>query len=179
MKIIAKNTTELCNTIYGDNEDYDYIKEKDIPELINNYVEYLEDIREDENFCDNGYIGDIINLLDLFKNIELEVKEEYLDMKNTIRYDIDYYGEDENYIHAKFGDLVKRYNFTEDFMEKYKEFADNYIKYWDGDETSIFKEPLDIVHYVIDNNIPVYAYLNYYDEPTSWGELLDYFKGGK
>ena len=76
MKIIAKNTTELLHQMYGDEEDYDYVKEKDIPELIDNYIEYLEDIREDDNFCDNGYLGDIMNLLWLFKNIDWEGQNE-------------------------------------------------------------------------------------------------------
>lgn len=72
MKIIAKNTTELLNKMYGDEEDYDYIKVKDIPKIIDDYIKYLEDIREDNDFYDNGYIGDITNLLLLFKDIELE-----------------------------------------------------------------------------------------------------------
>ena len=72
MKIIAKNTTELLNKLYGDKEDYDYIKVKDVPKIIDDYIKYLEDIREDEDFCDNGYIGDITNLLLLFKDIDWE-----------------------------------------------------------------------------------------------------------
>lgn len=75
MKIIAKNVTELLNVMYGDNEDYSYVK--DVRGLINDYIEYLEDIREDDNFADNGYIGDIINLLEQIKLTQFEEEEEY------------------------------------------------------------------------------------------------------
>ena len=76
MKIIAKNTTELCNVLYGDNEDYEYITRKDIHKIINNYINYLEEIRNNEDFPDDGSIGDIINLLCLFYNIEYEEQDE-------------------------------------------------------------------------------------------------------
>ena len=46
---------------------------------------------------------------------------------------IDYYGEDANYIHTKFGDLRKMYNFTPAFKELYPKFAEEYTKYWNGE----------------------------------------------
>lgn len=70
MKITAKNITEFLNTMYGDEDDYSYIDKKGVSDLLDDYIEYLEDIREDDNFADNGYIGDVINLLELFKNID-------------------------------------------------------------------------------------------------------------
>jgi hypothetical protein len=70
MKVIARDTTELLNQLYGDEEDYSYIKEENVPEIIDEYIEYLENIYTNENFVDNGYLGDIENLLCLFKNID-------------------------------------------------------------------------------------------------------------
>lgn len=43
---------------------------------------------------------------------------------------IDYYGDKDNYIHLKFGDAVKMYNFTKEFREKYPQFVRAYEMYW-------------------------------------------------
>jgi len=46
-------------------------------------------------------------------------------MKN----EIDYYGTKDNYIHLKFGDARKMYNFTPEFIKEYPLFAKEYSKY--------------------------------------------------
>lgn len=74
MKIIAKDTTELCNIIYGDKEDYDYITKNDMDCILDDKIRLLEEIYEYmENYPDkfsmgNSYdIGDIINLVAQYK----------------------------------------------------------------------------------------------------------------
>lgn len=88
---------------------------------------------------------------------------------------INYYGTDADYIHAKFGDLRKMYNFTDSFKHKYPKFCEEYTKYWNG-EYSAFKQPQQIVEYVEQNNIPVHFYFNYTDEPASIPDMKEYFK---
>lgn len=87
---------------------------------------------------------------------------------------IDYYGTKDNYIHAKFGDLRKMYNFTQALRELYPRFCEEYIKYWNG-EYSVFKQPQQIVKYVDENKIPVHFYFNYTDEPATIQDMYDYF----
>ena len=36
---------------------------------------------------------------------------------------IDYYGSEDNYIHLKFGDCLKAYHFTPDFIKTYPKFV--------------------------------------------------------
>ena len=92
-----------------------------------------------------------------------------------LKKEIDYYGSEDNYIHAKFGDLRKCYNFTEDFIERYPRFSEEFSKYWMCEE-SLFTNPLEIVNYIIRYDIPVYAYFNFTDTPGTWEEVQDYLK---
>lgn len=87
-------------------------------------------------------------------------------MKTTKNYinSINFYWTDENYIHFKFWDLRKSYNFTKEFCEKYPVFAEEFWKYFDYEE-SIFKNPREIVLYVYNYKIPVYFYFNFTDTP--------------
>lgn len=87
-------------------------------------------------------------------------------MKNTKNYinSIDFYWTDENYIHFKFWDLRKSYNFTKEFCEKYPVFSEEFGKYFDFEE-SVFTNPLEIVLYVYNYKIPVYFYYNFSDTP--------------
>lgn len=79
---------------------------------------------------------------------------------------INYYGEDADYIHLKFGDMRKAYYFTDEFVAKHPEFCKEYKKYWVRDESCRFKSPLHILSYVDDYNIPVHFYYNYTDTPA-------------
>lgn len=88
---------------------------------------------------------------------------------------IDYYGDKDNYIHAKFGDLLKMYNFTPAFKELYPKFSEEYSRYWNG-EYSVFKQPQQIVKYVDENKIPVHFYFNYTDEPATIQDMYEYFE---
>ena len=87
-------------------------------------------------------------------------------MKTTKNYinSINFYWTDANYIHFKFWDLRKSYNFTKEFCEKYPVFAEEFWKYFDYEE-SIFKNPREIVLYVYYYKIPVYFYFNFSDTP--------------
>lgn len=94
------------------------------------------------------------------------------DLKKTK--EIDYYGEEDNYIHLKFGDARKMYHFTTDFIEKYPDFAREYQNYWEG-KKGAFKSPFQVVAYVFDNNIPVHFYYNFTDTPAKdRQEIMDY-----
>ena len=99
--------------------------------------------------------------------------------KEKNKNEINYYGTEDNYIHAKFGDLKKAFNFTEEFEKKYPKFSEEYRKYWFGESyagKSLFTNPLEIVNYIINFDIPVYAYFNFTDTPATWEEVQDYLK---
>ena len=87
---------------------------------------------------------------------------------------IDYYGTSDNYIHLKFGDARKMYNFTKDFMKEYRKFAEEYEKYWNN-EQSQFKNAYSIIKYIQDNNIPVHLYFNFTDEPATTEQALEWW----
>jgi hypothetical protein len=90
---------------------------------------------------------------------------------------INYYGIEDNYIHLKFGDCCKAYNFTPDFIKEYPQFAEAYAKYFEGKNTSYtdFKNPFQVVTYVFNKKIPVNFYYNYTDEPAGdEKEIIDY-----
>lgn len=88
---------------------------------------------------------------------------------------IDYYGDQDNYIHLKFGDCRKMYFFTPDFIEKYPDFAREYRLYFEGGVRSKFKSPFAVVMYVYDHKIPVNFYYNFSDMPaTSKKEIIEY-----
>lgn len=78
MKLIIKNSTEILNVLYGDEDDYSYINIKGVKEILKEKLEHLqkiyETIDEDEVGVDELYsLGDVINLLDeLSKNIIME-----------------------------------------------------------------------------------------------------------
>jgi hypothetical protein len=88
---------------------------------------------------------------------------------------IDYYGTDDNYIHLKFGDARKMYNFTSNFREQYPIFTKEYIKYWNDDKTCQFKNPFQIVGYAYREGIPVHFYYNFTDTPAkNEEEIMEY-----
>lgn len=95
---------------------------------------------------------------------------------------IDYYGEKDNYIHLKFGDCRKCYNFTEDFIKDNKEFAERYKDYWDNGASKLssslnkgFKSPFEVVEYAHKKKIPVNFYFNFTDTPAeSYDEIIKY-----
>ena len=78
---------------------------------------------------------------------------------------IDYYGDKDNYIHLKFGDCAKMYNFTSELREKYPDFVKAYEMYYDG-KRNVFHNPFQVVSYVFNNKIPVNFYYNFTDEPA-------------
>ena len=88
---------------------------------------------------------------------------------------INYYGKSDNYIHLKFGDCVKAYNFTEEFKEKYPQFVEAYLHYWDGNRKA-FRNALQVISYIYNNEIPVHLYFNYTDTPVKdRKEAVQYF----
>lgn len=77
MKIIFKNKQEFLNTLYGDEEDYSYMDNGTINEIIEDKLHSLELIYSylDEsvyNGAEQYDLGDCENLIELFKNIEFE-----------------------------------------------------------------------------------------------------------
>ena len=90
-----------------------------------------------------------------------------------MRKKIDYYGTTDNYIHVKFGDLRKCYNFTESFYKKYPVFCEEFEKYFNCEEC-VFTDPLCICNYITFFKIPVKAYFNFTDEPATWEQVKKY-----
>jgi hypothetical protein len=87
---------------------------------------------------------------------------------------INYYGSEDNYIHLKWGDCVKAYNFTDAFRKKYPQFVKAYEMYWD-DDRSAFKNPFQVITYAYNNKIPVHFYYNFTDTPAeSREEIIAY-----
>lgn len=95
---------------------------------------------------------------------------------------IDYYGDKDNYIHLKFGDCVKMYNFTDKFIKEYPEFTERYIHYYDNGankqasyERKGFASAFEVVAYVYKKNIPVHFYYNFTDTPaTDYEDIISY-----
>ncbi len=88
----------------------------------------------------------------------------------------DFYGTNADYIHLKFGDMRKCYNFTEAFEAKHPNFCAEYRKYWNDSETCRFNSPLEIAQYVDMHDIPVKFYFNYTDTPVkNITEVYEYF----
>lgn len=87
---------------------------------------------------------------------------------------IDYYGDKDNYIHLKFGDVRKHYNFTDSFIKKYPNFAREYANYFEWKESK-FHSPFAVVAYAFDNKLPVHFYYNFTDTPAkSREEIVEY-----
>lgn len=92
---------------------------------------------------------------------------------------IDYYGTKYNYIHLKFGNAWKMYNFTENFKKNNTYFVEQYVKYWNQDTSGIFSSASDVIEYIRDNNVPVHLYFNYTDEPATIEEALEWCSENK
>jgi hypothetical protein len=93
--------------------------------------------------------------------------------------EINYYGNEADYIHLKFGDCRKNYNFTEEFIAQYPLFAREYSKYFEGSREKTydraFNSPFAIVEYVYKHKIPVHFYYNFTDTPAkNKKEIIDY-----
>lgn len=89
--------------------------------------------------------------------------------------EIDYYGDKDNYIHLKFGNAWKMYNFTKEFEAEYPEFAREYKSYFHQEKEGKFISAFAVVEYVYKNKIPVHFYFNFTDTPAkSKKEIMDY-----
>jgi len=127
-------------------------------------------IHESSSVTNNNMKKDIWASNPFAKKYQAKLKEK--ELKRTPREQIDYYGDEANYIHLKFGDARKMYNFTPEFIEKYPLFAREYASYFERDNVSQFKNPFQIVAYVYKNKIPVYFYYNFCDEPATNEKLI-------
>lgn len=93
---------------------------------------------------------------------------------------INYYGENDNYIHLKFGHARKCYNFTEDFIKLHKDFVEKYLAYWNGEETedldNAFLNARDVVYGAEKEDLPPeFFYFNYTDESAeSYREIYNW-----
>lgn len=79
---------------------------------------------------------------------------------------IDYYAEKADYIHLKWGDVRKRYHFTDKFVKQHERFVEEFEKYFSRDPESKFKDPLAVVNYIDAFSLPVHFYFNYTDTPA-------------
>ena len=105
-----------------------------------------------------------------FKEVQESIDDRKLDP------DFDYYdNEDICILHIKFGDIRKCYTGLKVENGIPQEFVDEYQKYWQG-ESSAFSEPMDIVHAIVDQDLPVILYFNYTDEEGSIAEVKEYFE---
>ena len=80
IRIKAKNISELLNVLYGDEQDY-YINKQGLKTIIKEHQKSLSKIYEilEETNCkvaDIYNLGDVMNLLELFKNVEFEEEKE-------------------------------------------------------------------------------------------------------
>lgn len=93
----------------------------------------------------------------------------------------DPYGEDVSYIHAKFGRVTKRWNFTPECEKKFPEFVSEYQKHFNGDATGMFKTAMDVVDYLIahpDAGKEIRPYYNFIDEwADGWESVKHYLEG--
>ncbi len=70
---------------------------------------------------------------------------------------------------------MKAYNFTNEFVKKYPAFAKAYEGYWNG-KRNVFKNALQVISYVYNNNLPVHLYFNFTDTPVkNREEAVQYF----
>jgi len=84
MKIIFKNKQEFLNTLYGDEDDYSYITNDDIKQIIKDKLHSLDLIYNylDETVYEGAEqydLGDCENLIQLFENIEFEETDDKTD----------------------------------------------------------------------------------------------------
>ena len=84
MRIIFKDKNEFLNTLYGDEEDYSYITDEQVKEIIKEKLHSLDLIYNylDEsvyNGAEQYDLGDCENLVQLFENIEFEETDDETD----------------------------------------------------------------------------------------------------
>jgi len=80
---------------------------------------------------------------------------------------LDFYGESLDYIHFKFGDALKQYNFTDKFRKRYPGFCAAYELAWEG-KHGVFSprgvmDTLKLLHYIKEYEVPVRLYSNMVD----------------
>ena len=111
-------------------------------------------------------------------------KEKLEHYGKTIKCSKGMYGEELNYIHAKFGRLRKRCNFTSQFIKEHPEFFKAYCSFWDNEDGAFGKADEDphivslrIADYLArqDWGMSVQPYYNFIDEKaTSWKDVMNY-----
>lgn len=87
-----------------------------------------------------------------------------------------FYSDKLDYIHLKFGEARKLYNFTDDFEKKYPVFCAEYKKYYiASNEYTRFRNAYVLINYIEDYDIPVRLYLNFSDEEVTTKEALNWW----
>lgn len=93
-----------------------------------------------------------------------------------------YYGENDSYIHLKFGEARKCFNFTKEFRKKYPQFCESYENYFFGEggesEDNEFYNAFDVVASARALKLPAnFFYFNFTDEPAkSYREIEGYLE---
>lgn len=77
---------------------------------------------------------------------------------------LDAYGDTQNVIHLKFGDMRKHYHLTDQFADEHPNFAREYDRYFNHDERSLFMDPLQILNYIDTFKLPIHLYSNFVDQ---------------
>jgi len=90
-----------------------------------------------------------------------------------------WYGDNESYIHLKWGNMRKWTNFTREFKKAYPKFVRRYNKYADKATEDNYREKIFELLCMIENqNIKVGLYDNYTDTPyRDTAEVWRYFMG--
>ena len=147
------------------------------------YVKHLiEDIDVDDDWWiidNNGWwrnidFGDVDQLKDYIID---DIMNEWDITEEDIENSVDYYWDQHNYIHLKFGHMWKMYNFTDDFIKEYPDFFHNYCMYFNWEKGGRWSEwdEVKICEYIRDNNIPVHLYYNFEDVPYTIEQAIEYF----
>ena len=91
--------------------------------------------------------------------------------------ELDYYGDNIDVIHLKWGNALKMYNFTDAFKEKYPVFVAEYLRYWDNPSNGMnrFHNAYTLLKYIKDFSIPVHLYFNFTDTPCTVDEALEWW----
>jgi len=114
------------------------------------------------------------------ENVVVETLENGTDIHYKKEPTIDFYGDNNSYIHLKFGHIRKMFYFTPEFEKANKRFANGFKKFFWGEEQKLFKEDIDVVRYIKKYNIDIPLYQNYHDlEFVNVDEAIKYLENYK
>lgn len=156
---IKKNNGEQTFMLYQNgNKEIEVIYEE-----IKNNVKDFEIISEDKIRLHDRKYKDYQEIQD---TIELRRNYEYFNHYDTYNVAI---------IHLKFGNAWKMYSGMETQNNLPEEFVKEYKKYFRA-EGEMFKNARDVVNYIVENNLPVILYANYFDQELNKEEVYEWLE---